>query len=127
MEQGGDPGQKGVAKSIKALNHEEHEGHEGKEKLFLVFFVVPFFSRPFATTSQMGARAISVDNDSGPPLSVIPYMDCTGSTSQGGECPKDGYPSQVDSVQSLYGMTAVREVIPHMDCARRDLRLVIKR
>ena len=26
----------GVAKSIKALNHEEHEGHKGKEKLFFV-------------------------------------------------------------------------------------------
>ena len=37
-----------VAKSLKALNHEEHEGHEGKEKLFLVLFVVPFFSEPFA-------------------------------------------------------------------------------
>ena len=43
-----------VAKSIKALNHEEHEGHKGKEKLFFVlfvFFVVPFFSEPFATPS----------------------------------------------------------------------------
>ena len=42
----------GVAKSIKALNHEVHEGHKGKEKLFLVlfvFFVVPFFSETFAT------------------------------------------------------------------------------
>ena len=44
----------GVAKSIKALNHEEHEGHKGKEKLFFVLFVsfvVYFFSGPFATTS----------------------------------------------------------------------------
>ena len=44
----------GVAKSIKALNHEEHEGHKGKEKLFLVLFVVPFFSEPFATLSKEG-------------------------------------------------------------------------
>ena len=44
----------GVAKSIKALNHEGHEGHKGKEKLFFVpfvLFVVPFFSEPFATPS----------------------------------------------------------------------------
>ena len=42
----------GVAKSLKALNHEGHEGHKGKEKLFFVLFVsfvVPFFSEPFAT------------------------------------------------------------------------------
>ena len=43
------PVKEGVAKSIKALNHEEHEGHEGKEKLFFVLFVVPFFSGLFAT------------------------------------------------------------------------------
>ena len=39
----------GVAKSIKALNH---EGHKGTEKLFFVLFmsfVVLFFSGPFAT------------------------------------------------------------------------------
>ena len=46
------PAKEGVAKSIKALNHEGHEGHKGKEKLFFVLFVsfvVPFFSEPFAT------------------------------------------------------------------------------
>ena len=53
---------------------------------------------------------------------VILYMDCKGPKSH---C-RLGY------VQSLYGMTAVREVIPlsvilYMDCARRDLRVVIKR
>ena len=45
----------GVAKSLKALNHEGHEGHKGKEKLFFVFFVsfvVTFFSEPFATPSK---------------------------------------------------------------------------
>ena len=52
----------GVAKSIKALNHEEHEGHEGKEKLFFVFFVffvVPFFSEPFATASKESDALLS--------------------------------------------------------------------
>ena len=47
-------GVEGVAKGIKALNHEGHEGHKGKEKLFFVLFVsfvVPFFSEPFATPS----------------------------------------------------------------------------
>ena len=50
--------EKGVAKSLKALNHEEHEGHEGKEKIFLVLFVsfvVPFFSEPFAPPSEAGS------------------------------------------------------------------------
>ena len=50
----------GVAKSIKALNHEGHEGHKGKEKLFfvlLVSFVVPFFSEPFVTPLKQGAGA----------------------------------------------------------------------
>ena len=42
----------GVAKSLKALNHEGHEGHKGKEKLFFVLFVVPFFSGLFATPSK---------------------------------------------------------------------------
>ena len=45
----------GVAKSIKALNHEEHEGHKGKEKLFFVLFVVPFFSEPVAPPPEGGA------------------------------------------------------------------------
>ena len=48
------PVAKGVAKGIKALNHEGHEGHKGKEKLFFVIFVsfvVPFFSGSFATPS----------------------------------------------------------------------------
>ena len=49
----------GVAKSIKALNHEEHEGHEGKEKLFFVFLVVPFFSEPFATASKESDALLS--------------------------------------------------------------------
>ena len=49
-----------VAKSIKALNHEEHEGHKGIEKLFLVLFVVPFFSGPFATPSKMVSEAITL-------------------------------------------------------------------
>ena len=52
----------GVAKSIKALNHEEHEGHEGEEKLFFVFFVffvVPFFSESFATASKESDALLS--------------------------------------------------------------------
>ena len=51
----------GVAKSIKALNHEGHEGHKGKEKLFFalfVSFVVPFFSEPFATASKAGVDLV---------------------------------------------------------------------
>ena len=53
----------GVAKSIKALNHEEHEGHKGKEKLFFVlfvFFVVPFFSELFATPSIARMTMVSL-------------------------------------------------------------------
>ena len=48
----------GCHKKHKALNHEEHEGHKGKEKLFFVFFVVPFFSEPFATPSFAGVTMI---------------------------------------------------------------------
>ncbi len=59
----------GVAKGIKALNHEEHEGHKGKEKLFFVlfvFFVVPFFSEPFAMASFEGSVKTQIT-----PLPVI--------------------------------------------------------
>ena len=45
----------GVAKSLKALNHEGHEGHQGKEKLFFVLFVVTFFSGSFASPSAVSS------------------------------------------------------------------------
>ena len=51
----------GCHKKHKALNHEEHEVHKGKEKLFFVlfvFFVVRFFSEPFATPSFAGVTMI---------------------------------------------------------------------
>ena len=52
-----------VAKSIKALNHKEHKG---KENLFSVLFVVPFFSGPFATPSEMSVNQIWAVTLTGP-------------------------------------------------------------
>ena len=65
-----------------------------------------------------------------PPLSVIPYMDCTGSTSQGGECP-DGslslpsgfrtFPVRNDSGESGHPPLPV---IPRLDYASEALRQI---
>ena len=42
----------GVAKSIKALNHEEHEEHKGKEKLFFFAFRGSLLFRAFCDSLQ---------------------------------------------------------------------------
>ena len=55
-----------VAKSIKALNHKEHKGKEN------LFFVLIFFSGPFATTFFAGMTMMYSDY---PPLMTSLRVD----------------------------------------------------